>query len=114
MNAAPVVVLMADVCQLVLQTNRCIMHNTVWCQLHMLMNCWHTCCRCGAYARALQCYETYVRQVHGGGLNPAAVPASGAVAYQYGEVSFLLEVYSGLEEPDGLTGEGCWGGGVRT
>jgi hypothetical protein len=73
----------------------------------MLTKRWRTCCRCGAYARALQCYETYVRQVHGGGLNPAAVPASGAVAYQYGEVSFLLEVYSGLEEPDGLTGEGC-------
>lgn len=28
--------------------------------------------RCGSYARALQYFETFVRQQHGGGLNPAA------------------------------------------
>lgn len=29
-------------------------------------------CRCGAFARALQYFEIFVRQQHGGGLNPAA------------------------------------------
>eukprot|EP00775_Hariotina_reticulata_P013107 gene13107-13235_t len=59
--------------------------------------------RCGAYARALQYYERHVRQVHGGGLNPAAYHG-GCSSYTYDEVSFLLEVYGQLEEPDGLAG----------
>lgn len=124
--------------------------------------------RCGAYARALQYFETFVRQQHGGGLNPAAYgggcsrcglltdpcsvslldrvqhqsyihnlqrncqkvqavlgyscdelplgqncmlrltgPARScfACSYDYDEVSFLLEVYGHLEEPDGIAGQ---------
>eukprot|EP00879_Flechtneria_rotunda_P008531 GHRR01008938.1.p1 GENE.GHRR01008938.1~~GHRR01008938.1.p1 ORF type:complete len:1480 (+),score=620.50 GHRR01008938.1:516-4442(+) len=59
--------------------------------------------RCGSYARALQYFETHVRDVHGGGLNPAAFNG-GCSSYSYDEVSFLLEVYGQLEEPDGLAG----------
>jgi serine/threonine-protein kinase ATR len=56
--------------------------------------------RCQAYARALMYFETHV---HGrsGGLNPAAA-RSGTFAED--DVTFLLEIYSGLDEPDGLGG----------
>ncbi|KAF5833342.1 hypothetical protein DUNSADRAFT_10383 [Dunaliella salina] len=58
--------------------------------------------RCGAHARALQDYESYVRSAQGGGLNPSAHKSD--VIYQSSQVSFLLEVYGQLEEPDGLAG----------
>ena len=41
----------------------------------------------------------------GGGLNPAAYNQGCAAGYSYNEVSFLLEVYGQLEEPDGLSGK---------
>ncbi|WIA34494.1 hypothetical protein OEZ86_012821 [Tetradesmus obliquus] len=59
--------------------------------------------RCGSYARALQYFESYVRDKHGGGLNPSAFNG-GCSSYNYDDVSFLLEVYGQLEEPDGLAG----------
>lgn len=40
--------------------------------------------RCGAHARALQYYESYVRGVQGGGLNPAAFKAG--VLYKSSQV----------------------------
>jgi hypothetical protein len=60
-------------------------------------------CSIGAHARALQCYESHVRGLHGGaGVNPAAHTTSHV--YAQCEVSFLLEVYAQLDEPDGLAG----------
>ncbi|KAL6744647.1 hypothetical protein V8C86DRAFT_3152686, partial [Haematococcus lacustris] len=58
--------------------------------------------RCGAHARALQYYETWVRSVQGGGLNPAACNSN--IQYTSSQVSFLLAVYGQLEEPDGIAG----------
>ncbi|KAG6548304.1 hypothetical protein Mapa_010357 [Marchantia paleacea] len=56
--------------------------------------------RCQAYARALLYFETYVRE-KSGALNPAA-ESSGVFVDE--DVTFLLEIYSGLDEPDGLSG----------
>jgi len=55
----------------------------------------------GAHARALQYYETHVRRARNGGYNVAA--ARNAV-FEDEDITFLLEVYSKLEEPDGLQG----------
>ncbi|GAX74920.1 hypothetical protein CEUSTIGMA_g2366.t1 [Chlamydomonas eustigma] len=57
--------------------------------------------RCGGHARALQYFESYVRSTNGGAMNPAA---HSSVTYHHHQVSFLLEVYGQLEEPDGLSG----------
>ena len=57
---------------------------------------------CGAHARALLYYETFLRASHGRGANPASFQPPPAYADK--EVTFLLEVYSKLEEPDGLDG----------
>lgn len=46
------------------------------------------CCRCGSYARALQYFESYVRDKHGGGLNPSAFNG-GCSSYNYDDVSFV-------------------------
>jgi hypothetical protein len=48
--------------------------------------CCCCCCRCGSYARALQYFETYVRDKHGGGLNPSAFNG-GCSSYNYDDVS---------------------------
>jgi serine/threonine-protein kinase ATR len=56
--------------------------------------------RCQAYARALLYFETHVRE-ESGALNPAA-ETSGTFTDE--DVTFLLEIYSGLDEPDGLSG----------
>lgn len=56
--------------------------------------------RCQAYARSLLYFETHVRG-KSGSFNPAA-GVSGAFADE--DVSFLMEIYSGLDEPDGLFG----------
>ncbi|KAG0625577.1 hypothetical protein M758_2G066000 [Ceratodon purpureus] len=56
--------------------------------------------RCQAYARALLYFESYVRE-KSGALNPAA-EKSGHFTDE--DVTFLLDIYSGLEEPDGLSG----------
>jgi serine/threonine-protein kinase ATR len=55
----------------------------------------------GAHARALQYYETHVRRARNGGYNIAA--ARNAI-FEDEDITFLLEVYSKLEEPDGLQG----------
>jgi serine/threonine-protein kinase ATR len=57
---------------------------------------------CGAHARALLHYETYLRATRGHGGNPAGTKA--LPSYGDDEVTFLLEIYSKLEEPDGLEG----------
>lgn len=53
----------------------------------MFLGGWSVCCcRCGSYARALQYFETYVRDKHGGGLNPSAYNG-GCTSYDYDDVS---------------------------
>ena len=48
---------------------------------------WPACSvQCGAHARSLQYFETHVRTVHGGGLNPAAYRSA---TYSDDEVSYL-------------------------
>ena len=42
--------------------------------------------QCGAHARSLQYFETHVRAVHGGALNPAAYRSA---TYDDAEVSYL-------------------------
>ncbi|XP_039135080.1 serine/threonine-protein kinase ATR isoform X2 [Dioscorea cayenensis subsp. rotundata] len=56
--------------------------------------------RCQAHARALMYFESHVRE-KSGSFNPAA-ENSGIFADE--DISFLLEIYSGLDEPDGLSG----------
>ncbi|KAL5978485.1 hypothetical protein ACLOJK_029602 [Asimina triloba] len=56
--------------------------------------------RCGAYARSLLYFESDV-QSKSGSFNPAA-ESSGVFADE--DVSFLMEIYSGLDESDGLSG----------
>lgn len=56
--------------------------------------------RCQAYARALLYFESYVRE-KSGALNPAAEKSGD---FTDKDVTFLLDIYSGLEEPDGLSG----------
>eukprot|EP00268_Persea_americana_P017105 TRINITY_DN18193_c1_g4_i3.p1 TRINITY_DN18193_c1_g4~~TRINITY_DN18193_c1_g4_i3.p1 ORF type:complete len:2006 (-),score=399.65 TRINITY_DN18193_c1_g4_i3:799-6675(-) len=55
---------------------------------------------CQAYARSLLYFESYV-QNKSGSFNPAA-ERSGVFADE--DISFLMEIYSGLDEPDGLSG----------
>ncbi|XP_058072546.1 serine/threonine-protein kinase ATR isoform X2 [Magnolia sinica] len=55
---------------------------------------------CQAYARSLMYFESHV-QSKSGSFNPAA-ERSGIFADE--DVSFLMEIYSGLDEPDGLSG----------
>lgn len=56
--------------------------------------------RCLAYARALLYFESHVR-TKSGALNPAAERSG---FFEDDDISFLLGVYSGLDEPDGLSG----------
>ncbi|CAN6463926.1 unnamed protein product [Victoria cruziana] len=56
--------------------------------------------RCQAYARSLLYFESHVRE-KSGSFNPAA-ETSGFFADD--DISFLMEIYSGLDEPDGLFG----------
>ncbi|MQL84785.1 hypothetical protein Taro_017301 [Colocasia esculenta] len=55
---------------------------------------------CQAYARALLYFESYVYE-KSGSFNPAA-EQGGLFADQ--DISFLMEIYSGMDEPDGLSG----------
>lgn len=57
--------------------------------------------KCGAHARALLYFETHLRLTKGYGAN---VAASSSSTLSDDEVSTLLEIYSTLEEPDGLDG----------
>ncbi|KAG9442834.1 hypothetical protein H6P81_018688 [Aristolochia fimbriata] len=56
--------------------------------------------RCNAYARSLLYFESHVRS-KSGSFNPAA-ESSGV--FDDDDVSFLMEIYSCLDEPDGLSG----------
>ncbi|KAK6118684.1 hypothetical protein DH2020_047597 [Rehmannia glutinosa] len=56
--------------------------------------------RCHAYARSLLYFESYV-QDKSGAFNPASERSG---VFEDEDISFLMEVYSGLDEPDGLSG----------
>uniref|UniRef100_A0ACD5ZFU0 Uncharacterized protein n=1 Tax=Avena sativa TaxID=4498 RepID=A0ACD5ZFU0_AVESA len=56
--------------------------------------------RCQAHARALAYFESHVRE-KSGSCNPAA-ECSGT--FSDDDISFLMEIYGGLDEPDGLLG----------
>ncbi|XP_074312882.1 serine/threonine-protein kinase ATR isoform X2 [Silene latifolia] len=56
--------------------------------------------RCQAYARSLMYFESHVRE-KSGSFNPAA---EGSGTFKDEDISFLMEIYSGLDEPDGLSG----------
>ncbi|XP_072968879.1 serine/threonine-protein kinase ATR [Typha angustifolia] len=56
--------------------------------------------RCQAHARALMYYESHVRE-KSGSFNPAAETSG---TFSDDDISFLMEIYSGLDEPDGLSG----------
>ncbi|XP_010266921.1 PREDICTED: serine/threonine-protein kinase ATR isoform X2 [Nelumbo nucifera] len=56
--------------------------------------------RCQAYARSLLYFESHV-QVKSGSFNPAAERSG---VFEDDDVSFLMEIYSNLDEPDGLSG----------
>ncbi|CAN4107316.1 unnamed protein product [Withania somnifera] len=56
--------------------------------------------RCHAYARSLLYFESHVRK-KSGSFNPAS-EKSGLVEDE--DISFLMEIYSGLDDPDGLCG----------
>ena len=56
---------------------------------------------CGAHARALLYYETHLRMTKGNGANLAA---AGQPELVDEEVNLLMEIYSKLEEPDGIDG----------
>ncbi|KAI4350245.1 hypothetical protein L6164_004717 [Bauhinia variegata] len=59
--------------------------------------------QCQAYARSLMYYESYVRQ-KSGAFNPAAERSG---IFEDEDVSHLMEIYSCLDEPDGLSGLAC-------
>ncbi|TKY50719.1 Serine/threonine-protein kinase ATR [Spatholobus suberectus] len=65
--------------------------------------------RCQAYARSLMYFESYVRE-KSGAFNPAA-ERSGIFEDQ--DVSHLMEIYSCLDEPDGLSGLSCLSKSLR-
>lgn len=56
--------------------------------------------RCQAYARSLMYFESYVRG-KSGFFNPAAERSG---IFEDEDVSYLMEIYSCLDEPDGLSG----------
>ncbi|KAG8368042.1 hypothetical protein BUALT_Bualt15G0004300 [Buddleja alternifolia] len=56
--------------------------------------------RCQAYARSLLYFELYVRD-KSGAFNPASERSG---VFEDEDISFLMELYSGLDEPDGLSG----------
>ncbi|KAK6916768.1 UME domain [Dillenia turbinata] len=61
--------------------------------------------RCQAYARSLLYFESHVRG-KSGSFNPAAERSG---IFDDEDVSFLMAIYSGLDEPDGLSGLACLG-----
>ncbi|GAA0146257.1 non-receptor serine/threonine protein kinase [Lithospermum erythrorhizon] len=56
--------------------------------------------RCQAYARSFLYFESHVRE-KSGSFNLAAETSG---QFEDNDVSFLMEIYSGLDEPDGLSG----------
>ena len=59
--------------------------------------------RCQAYARSLMYFESHVR-VKSGSFNPAAERSG---VFEEEDISYLMEIYSWLDEPDGLSGLAC-------
>ncbi|XVF00830.1 hypothetical protein REPUB_Repub04eG0035900 [Reevesia pubescens] len=59
--------------------------------------------RCQAYARSLMYFESYVRG-KSGSFNPAAERSG---IFEDEDISYLMEIYSCLDEPDGLSGFAC-------
>ncbi|XP_061337449.1 serine/threonine-protein kinase ATR [Gastrolobium bilobum] len=59
--------------------------------------------RCQAYARSLMYFESYVRE-KSGAFNPAAERSG---IFEDEDVSHLMQIYSCLDEPDGLSGLSC-------
>ncbi|XP_041996259.1 serine/threonine-protein kinase ATR-like isoform X2 [Salvia splendens] len=57
--------------------------------------------RCQAYARSLLYFESYVWD-KSGSFNPASERSCGV--FEDEDISFLMEIYSELDEPDGLSG----------
>lgn len=57
--------------------------------------------KCGAHGRSLLYYETHLRNAKGGGVN---IAASCSANFDNDEVSSMIEIYSRLEDPDGLDG----------
>ncbi|KAG7975717.1 hypothetical protein I3843_06G113400 [Carya illinoinensis] len=59
--------------------------------------------RCQAYARSLMYYESHVQE-KSGSFNPAAERSG---VFEDEDISYLMEIYSCLDEPDGLSGLAC-------
>ncbi|XP_059445807.1 serine/threonine-protein kinase ATR isoform X2 [Corylus avellana] len=59
--------------------------------------------RCQAYARSLMYFESHV-QDKSGSFNPAAERSG---VFEDEDISYLMEIYSCLDEPDGLSGLAC-------
>ncbi|KAF5745781.1 serine/threonine-protein kinase ATR isoform X1 [Tripterygium wilfordii] len=59
--------------------------------------------RCQAYARSLMYFESHVRS-KSGSFNPAAERSG---IFEDEDVSYLMEIYSCMDEPDGLSGLAC-------
>ncbi|XP_058191614.1 serine/threonine-protein kinase ATR isoform X3 [Rhododendron vialii] len=59
--------------------------------------------RCQAYARSLLYFESHVQE-KSGSFNPAATRSG---IFEDEDVSLLMEIYSCLDEPDGLSGLAC-------
>uniref|UniRef100_A0A7N0U878 Serine/threonine-protein kinase ATR n=1 Tax=Kalanchoe fedtschenkoi TaxID=63787 RepID=A0A7N0U878_KALFE len=58
---------------------------------------------CQAYARSLMYFESHVRE-KSGAFNPAAERSD---IFDDDDVSFLMEIYSCMDEPDGISGLSC-------
>ncbi|PNX80763.1 serine/threonine-protein kinase ATR-like protein, partial [Trifolium pratense] len=65
--------------------------------------------RCQAYARSLMYFESHVRE-KSGSFNPAAERSG---IFEDEDVSHLMEIYSCLDEPDGLSGLSCLSKSLR-
>lgn len=59
--------------------------------------------RCQAYARSLMYFESHVWE-KSGSFNPAAERSG---VFEDEDISYLMEIYSCLDEPDGLSGLAC-------
>ncbi|MBA0591826.1 hypothetical protein Gorai_008822, partial [Gossypium raimondii] len=59
--------------------------------------------RCQAYARSLMYFESFVRG-RSGSFNPASERSG---IFEDEDISYLMEIYSCLDEPDGLSGLAC-------
>ncbi|CAM8899357.1 unnamed protein product [Rhodiola kirilowii] len=58
---------------------------------------------CQAYARSLMYFESHVRE-KSGSFNPAAARSD---VFDDDDISFMMEIYSCMDEPDGISGLSC-------